>query len=225
MEHPVHNLILVMIGPDHKQIMVNLTVPEPGAKRLAGSLSSISHHSDPASIKTALIQGFNQVDTVVANEPGPPIQAPEPPEGEPLIQFTEAEIIAVAMGDKHFAMNDGDVTLRHGPDNDGLIERYHHILTMIAKGEVRVALNDAGKPYFVTENSISAADGDGAGQGMPGADPEFDGSVSGEKHTGADPGQGGEVLDPTSGASPGDGGGTQTDPASSSSTEEPATGV
>lgn len=75
-QHPVHNLIILMFGPNGSRIMANMTVPEPGAKRLAAHLASIVASSHPEAVKQALRLGFSEVDTVVVNPPTDPIELP-----------------------------------------------------------------------------------------------------------------------------------------------------
>lgn len=148
--HPVHNLIIAMLGPDRSQTIVNLTVPEPGAKRLAGHLSSIGPSSHPEAVKVALKQGFSEIDTAVVNEPGPPVPVqdsppdhPYPaPEGVPLTQVYRDQLIAIAHGKAYVALDaDGEPLIEEGEDPN-----HAALMNDLADGKVRIVRSETGTP-------------------------------------------------------------------------------
>lgn len=183
MQHPVWNLIIAMMGGDGKPpMLVNLTIPDPGATRLKDSLAGIGPHSDSESIKNALKTGVAQIDTAVANEPTPPIQVP--PKGKPLIQVYRDELIDIAEGRRVVLAYEGDPLIVSAEEAADIDAGTKHIYRDLETGALEVREGD-GKATDIDnpETSTSAGVEDGAGQGMPGADPLTDGSASGEKHS------------------------------------------
>lgn len=165
MEHPVHNLIIVMQGPDGRMTMVNMTVPEPGAKKLAGHISSLAPSSHPQAVLSALRQGFNEIDTIVVNEPTPPIPV-EAPEGKPLDQVYRDDLIDIAEGAKVVVLHEGDPVVISAEDAADIDAGEKHLYRDIETGQITVK------------------DGDGKAKDIP---PQTDGSSAGEKHTEGNP--------------------------------------
>lgn len=155
MEKPVHNIIIVMVGPNGRPLMQNMTIPEPGAARLMARLSTFGPGSNSQEVKSALIQGFAEIDFVKVNEPTERIVEvgrPPPPDGLPLTQVYRHELLALANGELRVDINElGDPVL------------------------VEVGAGD-GPDLDFTEPVAG-------GEHLDDDDPATNGSASGEKHT------------------------------------------
>lgn len=103
-EKPVHNLTMLMTGPNGSQTLVSLTIPEPGALRLYTQLVGISPQSTSEAIKQALKMGVNEIDRVVCNEPEPVAS------GEHLDTWPGQSTEAKRLGVDHPEKRDGSVS-------------------------------------------------------------------------------------------------------------------
>lgn len=180
----VHNVVIVVTPPDDSPVVgISLTVAEPGALRLREGIAHAQQSAFPSEIVRYIADALRQCDMVSVNQPTEPVDGPAP---------------------------------RRFLDDDEAVKAYRdQLLGDIADGKIHVVRNETGEPVIeegsdprVTPVDVDAQTGagddqgnmgveDGAGQGMPGADPSFnpnelardpalDGSASGEKHLDTD---------------------------------------
>lgn len=134
-EKPLHNVIIVVTGPDQSQVIANMTIPEPGALVLRNNLAGVSHTTDNERVKQLLKAAFGDIDFITVNAPTVPVE--EPPKGEPLTQLYAVDLDDLADGRAHVARNEtGEPVIEEGA-HPALAE-----LAAILSGEKHLELVD-----------------------------------------------------------------------------------
>lgn len=188
-QKPLHNVVIAITPPDERpQTIISLTVPEPGALRLAEGIAGAQHTVFPSEIARMIGDGFRQLDEITVNPPVPLPDYDNPPKGEPLVQVYEAELEAVYEGRAHLYrdIETGKIEIRDGDGKATDIDA----LTGTADDQKGFGLATDPKAWEPAPLASGSAFPDlGADQGGPiSADiPSSDGSISGEKHSEENP--------------------------------------
>lgn len=176
--HPLRNVVIGIMGPDSSvQVVANLTVADPGAKRLADIIGGISHMTDPEMVKQALRLGFAQIDQVSVNAPTPPVPAGET---RRLTQVYDDDLIDIALGGKIVLLYGGEIPVIVTSTEAAEIQLGDkHLYRDLETGVISVKEGD-GK---AEDAPLSSTEGQPAGTSLSPASSD-DGSAAGEKHVG-----------------------------------------